>query len=252
MLKRSIAAVIVAAALGIAGSAQARHQEADPQTPESGGGMKGDTDKGSMNKGDTEKGSMDKDMDKSKEGMKSPFDMEAAKQFVLVDFYLTDAVNITKALTAFSEQAPGKMDKAIMDEAKTDLNNAINKALLHANVVHAMAISTDLKSQTDTLIRDLKDSQASVRKVNATKLADLSKSLEGISTHLMAADDAFKQISSTAGFTRLDTMNLSSQPVSGHEEDTTKEPKSPSPTPTSPSPSPQPSSPSPSGENKPY
>ncbi len=202
MMKRSIAAVIAAATLGLAGAAGAK-QEAQPNTDpdqqqqqqqqEQDPGMKPEMKPGAMNK--------------------TSADIDAAKRLGLVDFYLTDAINDAKLLSSLAEQPSGKVDRQILAEAKRNLDASIAKAIQHANQVK----SPDIKGQTDAFVQDLKQAQLSAKKVPVTSMAQLSTSVDQVAAHLMAANDTFQQLSTTKGITRIETMKLSAAPVSGHE-----------------------------------
>ena len=136
------------------------------------------------------------------------------KQVGFIDYYLTDAINGAKLLSILSENAAGTPDKAIITEAQKNLDGAIDKSLVHVQKLHAGS-SKDKLAQLDELTRQLNDAKTASGRLSRAPLTDLGTSIDGVSTHLMGADAAFRAIAKQVNYVRLGNTNLSAVPVKG-------------------------------------
>jgi hypothetical protein len=136
------------------------------------------------------------------------------KHVGFIDLYITDAINSAKLLSILSENAAGTPDKSIISEAQKNLDAAIDKALTHVQKLHASADKTKL-AQLDELTRQLNDAKTASGRLARAPLTDLGTSIDGVSTHLIGADTAFRAIAKQTNYVRLGNTNLSAVPVKG-------------------------------------
>ena len=156
------------------------------------------------------------------------------KEVGLVDLYLTEAINGAKFLATIADAAPGANDKAILLEARKDLDAAIDMTLVHTGKLRArksdLALAADRggpvasapapaksPASIDELERQLKNARIAGRKLAVTRLSELSGAIDGVATHLMGADNAFRGIAKWTNYTRLSSTNLATVPVRGDE-----------------------------------
>jgi hypothetical protein len=139
------------------------------------------------------------------------------KQVGLVDLYLTAAINDAKFLTVIADAAPGSMDRAILSEARKDLDQAIDRALDHVAGLRAWKSDLTPAATLDELERQLKSTRAAGKKLPVNQLSDLPGAIDGVAAHLMGADNAFRAVARWASYTRLSRTSLSTVPVRGDE-----------------------------------
>jgi hypothetical protein len=88
------------------------------------------------------------------------------------------------------------------------------KSGIHSTGTGAMA-SNDKMSKLDEIERQLKDAKSAAAKLGNAKSQDLASAVDGVSTHLMGADTAFRDIAKWTNYTRLAQTSLGTMPVSG-------------------------------------
>lgn len=244
-MKRSIAAIVAVTALGIGLLANAG--EGTKQT----GTTPGAT--GTMGTQPTQMGTADPEM---------------SKQLALVNVYLDNAKNNLKVLSLVADLPAGKLDTKIINETQRNLDTSIDKALTYAKQVRRQGemmgmgghqMPTDEMGQTqpvaggqqdpmmklDEFENHLKQAKSASKKLKGAKQANLAPAVDQVTTHLVAADQAFRDLSQHANFTALEDINLDTAPVRGTEDPamqpqtppgTEQEPMQPAPEPTQPSP----------------
>lgn len=160
------------------------------------------------------------------------------KQVGLIDLYLTDAINNAKFLTTLGDASAGSNDKAIVAEARKNLDVAIDKTLTHVEKLRAWKSDLAMAAGSsgapaasgtpapaggpnvgsiDELERQLKNAKIANKKLATAQLADVSGAIDGVATHLMGADNAFRSIAKWTNYIRLSSTNLSTVPVRGDE-----------------------------------
>jgi hypothetical protein len=156
------------------------------------------------------------------------------KQVGFIDLYLTNAMNDAKVLTLLAEGEPAAADKALLGEAQKNLNSDLNNGLTHVQKLRtfksqlgSMAsgvsdktgtmASGDKAAKVDEIEQQFKDAKIAAGKLANVKAADLSSSIDGVSTHLMGADSALRDIAKWTNYTRLSSTNLGMVPVRGTE-----------------------------------
>lgn len=185
--------------------------------------------------------------DKAKTDMKSDAKSDAAKtdinkadvaktagkssltnrHLALVDMYLNEAIDSAKILSSVSEQQLAKSDAAILNEVKKNLDTEIGKALGHINDLKSVkpentsAAQTAMPAQDSTarvgeLEQGLKDARTAAKKLDLTK-AGGAQAMDDVGSHLMAAQNALREIAKQANYTMLSDVKLGTVPVRGTE-----------------------------------
>src|SRR5262249_5919179 len=75
--------------------------------------------------------------------------------------------------------------------------------------------SNDQVAKIGEIERQLKDAKSAAAKLSKAKSQDLGSAVDGVATHLMGADTAFRDIAKWTNYTRLANTNLGTVPVSG-------------------------------------
>jgi hypothetical protein len=151
------------------------------------------------------------------------------RQLSFIDLYLTHAMNNAKLLSAVADLEATDADKAIIAEAKKNLDAAIGSGLTHVqklrsykNELSMAAGGTGAGTETgdriakvDEVERQLKEAKAATGKLTTGSAVELSTQVDGVATHLMGADAAFRDVAKWTNYTRLGSTNLGTVPVRG-------------------------------------
>lgn len=146
------------------------------------------------------------------------------KEIGLVDLYLGEGVNNAKLLANIADVERSPEDKAIVAEARQNLDLALDRGLAH--VQKSRTLKTDLKraagdagrlSQLDELDKQLREAKSSLKRLSAVEMTELATAVDGIATHLMGADAAFRDVAKWTNYTRLASTTLGTIPVRGDE-----------------------------------
>jgi hypothetical protein len=117
-----------------------------------------------------------------------------------------------------------KPDATVINEAKTNLNSALDKAASHVaslrglkNDLAASATGEDRVAKLTQLEQSFKDAKTAARKINAAKASDLSTAVDETGSQLMAAQNLFRDIARWTNYTMLSDVRLGTVPVRGTE-----------------------------------
>ncbi len=171
--------------------------------------------------------------------------MVPGKRLTLINVYLSDAVNNTKALSSLVEMTLDSSDKILVQEVHKNLDSSIDNALSHVKKMRdddkrmGMRKAKEMEKQpvagaitrVEELERHLIEAKASSKSLEADKMDKIDMAVDAISTHLKAAEDIFADIAKDAKFTRLDQIELGKVPVKGREELPAKDEDKPMPHP---------------------
>jgi hypothetical protein len=220
------------------------------------------------------------------------------KHVSFVDYYLSESANAAKTLSIIGDGEPGRMDAQLVAEARKNLDGALDKALSHLK--HVRGHKTELSllapgveggaadpatgsatarpsdnrlAKLDELESHVKEARSASRKLAGVKVDDLSATVDGVSTHILAAQQSFRDIAKWTSYTLLDDTSLGAMPVRGDQTGpggdvqrdvgkpmgTPSAPESSSPAgiekskpePTTPPPRPEPVAPAPGGAKDP-
>jgi hypothetical protein len=150
---------------------------------------------------------------------------EAQKRLALVNVYIDDAVNHTKALQLLSGLELEKKDAPIINEVQKNLSTSIDSALKHLAHVKKMEGVTG----TGELESHLKEAKAAARKISGSKVAELETSIAPVETHLGAASSSFHELAKGMKITLIEDIDLGAAPVRGIEEEQPKPEELPAP-----------------------
>jgi hypothetical protein len=238
-MKRTFAAIVAAAALGLAGPAMAggehQHregQEAEPIRPAPAPMAKEQQD--------------------------------VQKHMALVDLYLASAKTNAKALQQLSQLELERGDRQLVQEAQRNLDQNLERALTHVGHVKKMhqrqiqaqerqraeapaegmpgeeqpgeeiqpVAGEDMTAQIDELEQTLRQARTSARQLRQVQPAQIGERLPETTQHLQRADEIFGQLARQAQYTRLDQIELERVPVRGVEEPAMPEEERPAEEPT--------------------
>jgi len=151
-------------------------------------------------------------------------------QLALVDLYLNQAIDSAKVLSTVADQQLAKSDVTVLNEAKTQLDAQIGKALDHVNKMNganksnttAMGSSTasgaqDQTARTAELTQALKDARMSAKKLDLSK-AGGTQAVDDVGSHLMSAQNALRDIAKQSNYTMLSDVKLGTVPVRGTDQ----------------------------------
>ncbi|MBI4509857.1 MAG: hypothetical protein HY698_09485 [Deltaproteobacteria bacterium] len=161
--------------------------------------------------------------------------MEMRKHLLLVDVYLSDAVNNTKAISGLSELKLEKKDKPIVDEAQKNIDTNLSMATTHIGHARQRGMAGTAKREEGAMERQpvagvdpqaklgeleqhLKAARDAAKKVKTARLEELDRAIEPVAAHLSAAEKTFTDLARSANYTRLEQMELGRVPVRGTEE----------------------------------
>lgn len=162
------------------------------------------------------------------------------KHIAFVDLYLSSAINNAKALSSLGDADSGKMDAQLIAEARRNLDGSLDRALAHmkrvrefrsdlamaspgvepstgSNAAPRPAAGADRMAKLDELETQLKDAKTASKKLAGAKLEELGPAVDGVSTHLVAAHQTFRDIAKWTSYTMLEDSNLATVPVKGEE-----------------------------------
>jgi len=162
------------------------------------------------------------------------------KHLALVDVYLNLAISNTKALQNWTQYASGSDDATLVDEVRGNIDTSLAKAIRHIDSLKNMkqnvsgstkdtgnkggssatntpgttsatgAIGSSDSSvsgvdfaKLDSLEQQIRDAQASVKKLKTGKLSGLSTDVDSIASNLMQANQTFRDFARGASYTLL-------------------------------------------------
>lgn len=162
------------------------------------------------------------------------------KHIAFVDLYLSSAMDNAKALSSLGDADSGKMDTQLIAEARRNLDGALDRALAHmkhvreyrsdlamvspgidpstgSNAAPRPAASGARMAKLDELETHIKEAKTASKKLAGAQLEDLGPAVDGVSTHLVAAHQSFRDIAKWTSYTMLEDSNLATVPVKGSE-----------------------------------
>jgi hypothetical protein len=184
----------------------------------------------------------DDDTATGKTGVSTPAQInQVNKQIGFIDLYLTSAMNDTKVLSLLAEGEATGSDKALVAEAQKQLSTDIDRGLTHVQRLRSFkselsaasglgaagaqagrpagAAAPDKMSRLDDIERQLRDGKSAAAKLGQAKIGDLASAVDGVATHLLGADAAFRDIAKWTNYTRLASTNLGTVPVKGSDSE---------------------------------
>ena len=157
-----------------------------------------------------------KEKEKEK-GMKGGIE-QAGAHLALADFYLSGAVNATKALQTIAELPVEYRERAHIAEVHGQLDRGITGTATHIAHLRGMALPEIEMAKVDQIERQLKEVKDATRKLRGVKADALPAVVDAIAIEVAGADETFREIARSARFTRLEQMKLGAVPVKGTEE----------------------------------
>jgi hypothetical protein len=163
------------------------------------------------------------------------------KHIAFVDLYLSTAMTNAKALAALGDADSGKMDGQLISEARRNLDGALDRALAHmkhvreyrsdlamvspgidpqtgSNAPARPPASADRMARLDELETHFREARAASKRLAGATLEDLAPAVDGVSTHLVAAHQTFRDIAKWTSYTMLEDGSLGTVPVKGSSD----------------------------------
>lgn len=149
------------------------------------------------------------------------------KHLTLVDAYLANAINSTKALSSLSDMQLDAKDKKLVSELNKNIDTNINMAMKHIQGLQKEKMvmgekqpvaGVDVASSLDSVHQNLKQAQISSKKLGRTSYTNLSPAISTVAADLMSAHESFKEIAQATQLKSIDTVQLETEPVRGTEE----------------------------------
>ena len=141
---------------------------------------------------------------------------------------IDEGLTHVQKLRTFKSQLGSMASGMASPSGSSDKTGASGSSTLEKTVSPGMASPTasgataaagpsDKLAKLDEMERQFKEAKSAAAMLGKVKAADLSSSIDGVSTHLMGADSIFRDIAKWTNYTRLANTSLGTVPVRGTE-----------------------------------